>query len=267
MLLKILFLSVLQGIAEFLPISSSGHLVAAKTFLGIETEGVSLELALHAGTLLSICIYYIGMLRGLVLDLIAGKRGAWQYAGAIVLSMVPAGLAYAMVGDWLEEAFSDVRFVGPALMATGILLLTTRREKTADSAPVSEPSIAPVKALWMGVGQVVAMLPGVSRSGTTIWVARLCRVPATEAVRFSFLMSVPVIAGACALKGIKAFCCAEATEAAAASVPGWMLLVGGLVAAVVGYLSLRFLVRMLSRGYFWVFGVYCLLAGLLLVML
>lgn len=268
--LKVLLLSVLQGVAEFLPISSSGHLVAAKTFLGIESEGVSLELALHAGTLVSVCIFYVSILRTLFLKAIKAERAAWRYLGAILVSMVPAGLVYVLLDDWIESAFETIQFVGPALILTGILLLTTRRGesgvKAADDAVVDVPSMSVWTALWMGIGQAVAMLPGVSRSGTTIWVARLCRVPAPDAARFSFLMSVPVIGGACFLKGVKALVGgAEEAAAEAAAVPGWVLGVGALVAAVVGYASLCLLVRLLNRGRFWIFGLYCLAVGLAIV--
>ena len=260
--LKVVCLAVLQGVAEFLPISSSGHLVAAQHLLRFSVPGVSLELALHAGTLLAVCVYYFGTIRDLVLGALRGSRRAWLYIAAVVLSMVPCAVVLALVGDWLENAFENIRFVGPALLFTGVLLLTTRRGEAApDGVSPKAPSL-PV-AFLIGVGQAVAMLPGVSRSGTTIWVARLCRVDPAEAARFSFLMSVPVIAGGCLLEVLDCIAPPEAMAAAdaAAPLPAWMLGAGAVIAALVGYASLCLLVKLLSRGRFWVFGVYCLAVG------
>lgn len=275
-LLKVILLSILQGIAEFLPISSSGHLVAAQHFLGFSTPGVSLELALHAGTLVSVCLFYFTAIRTLVCNAVSGSRAAWFYMGAIVLSMIPCGVAYAVLGDWLEEAFENIRFVGPALMATGLLLLTTRHPTESPRPSPLQPSTSDLPsstfsfqfrdAFLMGLGQMVAMLPGVSRSGTTIWVARLCRVPPAEAARFSFLMSVPVIGGACLLDIPDVLSAMEPVSEGATVLPVWMLGIGALISAVVGYASLTLLVRMLNRGRFWFFGVYCLLAGLFLTL-
>ena len=271
--LKVIALAVLQGVAEFLPISSSGHLVAAQHLLRFTVPGVSLELALHAGTLLAVFVFYFATIRRLVLDVLRGSRAAWLYIAAVVLSMIPCGFVVALAGDRLEQAFENVRFVGPALLFTGVLLLTTRRNAPADApdadaadAPPAEASAKapslPV-ALLIGIGQAVAMLPGVSRSGTTIWVARLCRVSPAEAARFSFLMSVPVIAGGCLLEMLDYVSAPKSMVAAeaASSLPAWMLAAGAAVAALVGYASLCLLVRVLHRGRFWIFGVYCLLAG------
>lgn len=267
--LKVVALAVLQGVAEFLPISSSGHLVAAQHLLRFSVPGVSLELALHAGTLLAVCVFYFATIRELVADAFRGRRAAWLYIAAVALSMIPCGIVVALAGDRLERAFENIRFVGPALLFTGVLLLTTRRNAPADAPDAAPAAAAPAKApsllvaLLIGVGQAVAMLPGVSRSGTTIWVARLCRIPPAEAARFSFLMSVPVIAGGCLLELLDYVSVPESMVAAeaASTLPAWMLAAGAAVAALVGYASLVLLVRVLHRGRFWIFGVYCLLAG------
>lgn len=311
--LKVLFLAVLQGIAEFLPISSSGHLVLAKQLIHFSTPGVTLEIALHAGTLLSVCIFYFATIRTLFVGALKGTAAAWRYLAAILVSMIPCGIVYALFGDKLEEAFENVLFVGPALIFTGLLLLTIRQEKTgeevtsdqlpatgSDSGPAvtnrqpvadgktvgsgqknddsgqktnhcelvtpkpcrqQRPGLA--AALAIGFGQAVAMLPGVSRSGTTIWVARLLRVPSAEAARFSFLMSVPVIGGAAWMEILHLIDSPTemATAESVSTTPLWMIVVGAVVAGLVGYASLALLVRMLQRGRFRWFGVYCLVVG------
>ena len=244
-------------------------MVLAKRLIHFSMPGITLEIALHAGTLLSVCVFYFSSLRALCKEALKGASGAWRYLAAIVVSMVPCGLAYALFGDKLEEAFGDARFVGLALIFTGLLLLTIRQEKepeeaefgTSGSARGVRPRLAEAAAI--GVGQAVAMLPGVSRSGTTIWVARLLRIPPEESARFSFLMSVPVIGGATLLEVLHLLdsSAEPASTGAAAATPLWMVGVGAVVSAVVGYASLTLLVRMLRRGKFRWFGVYCLAVG------
>jgi undecaprenyl-diphosphatase len=268
-LLKVLFLACLQGIAEFLPVSSSGHLVLAKRLLHVSMPGITLEVALHAGTLLSVCVFYFSSLLALCKGALKGSSAAWRYLAAIVVSMVPCGVAYALFGDRLEEAFGDARFVGLSLIFTGLLLLTIRQKSgpeeeagTSYTGRRERPNL--FEAAAIGVGQAVAMLPGVSRSGTTIWVARLLRIPPEESARFSFLMSVPVIGGATLLEILSLFGSSEETTGgteAAGAIPLWMIGVGAVVSAVVGYASLTLLVRMLRRGKFRWFGVYCLTVG------
>ena len=261
-LIKVTCLATLQGIAEFLPVSSSGHLVLGKSLLGLSSPGNTLEIALHAGTLLSICVFYGASISALARDMCRGKRAALRYALAIAVSMVPCGITYALFGDWLEASFSHPRIVGPAWLVTAAMMFTLPRPQ-ADEDPartILSPTSGEVPfwtALLVGLGQAVAMLPGVSRSGTTIWVARRCRLPAPEAARFSFLMSLPVIGGATLLTLSKLW----ETAPAETTMSGGALIVGTVVAAVVGYASLALLMRMLSRGRFWVFGVYCAIAG------
>ena len=265
--LKIALLSVFQGIAEFLPISSSGHLVLGQDLLGIESPGASLEIALHAGTLLSVFVFYGVSISALAGGLFRGRRAAFRYALAVFVSMIPCGIAYAFLGDCLKSVFDRTDVVGPCWLLTAALMFTMPRAAADDGDDGSEPPVVaaprPVP-LWIaflaGLGQAVAMLPGVSRSGTTIWVARRCRLPAADAARFSFLMSLPVIGGATLL--MVADIGSETEAAAGGAIPGWMLAAGAAISAVVGYASLTLLVRMLSRGRFWVFGVYCALAGI-----
>ena len=271
--LKVAFLAVFQGIAEFLPVSSSGHLVIGQELLGLESPGTSLEIALHAGTLLSVFVFYGVSISSLACGMFRGRRAAFRYALAVFVSMIPCGLAYAFLGDWLKAVFDRPVVVGPCWLLTAALMFAMPRAdaKDGDRLPgTSDGDRLPAGAglrpipLWIalltGLGQAVAMLPGVSRSGTTIWVARRCRVPAADAARFSFLMSLPVIAGATLLMVADLGAEAGAAEGAQ-TLSGWTLAGGATISAVVGYASLSLLVRMLARGRFWVFGVYCAVAG------
>ena len=268
--LKIASLAILQGVAEFLPISSSGHLVVGKTLLGLESPGNTLEIALHAGTLLSVLVFYGASISAIAGGMFRGRRSAFRYVLAIAVSMIPCGILYGLLGDWLEETFDKPWIVGPAWLVTAVLMFTIPRSRKGsdnpsdplDGAGFAVPPDVPLRAaLLTGLGQALAMLPGVSRSGSTIWVARRCGLSAPDAARFSFLMSLPVIGGATLLTLAKLGSEADAAASAANATPGWMFAAGAAISAVVGYASLALLVRMLGRGRFWVFGVYCALAG------
>ena len=238
-------LAILQGIAEFLPISSSGHLVLGKSLLGMRELGMRLDVFLHVGTLLAIFAFYFSVIRRIVVNL------EWSYLAKVVLSAVPAGVVGLLFKDQLEAAFASTKMVGGALLFTGAVLTVTR------FLPKGGKDVSFLRALLMGLAQAVAILPGVSRSGMTLAAARAAKVDAEKSAEFSFLMSAPPIAGAALLELLKSLKAADG-----AAEVGWGLtLYGGLVAAVVGYLSLKLLVASLKSRWFWLFGPYCLAAG------
>lgn len=259
---EVIILSVLQGIAEFLPVSSSGHLVLGRTLLGLGDVGIRLDVFLHVGTLVSVFAFYWATVRRLASGLFdatspANRAAAWSYALKIVLSAVPAGVVGLFFMDSVEAAFASPKAVGGALLFTGLVLTATR------FLPTGEKGVSTVRALLLGLAQAVAILPGVSRSGMTLAAARAAKVDAEKAAEFSFLMSAPPIAGAALLEVLKAVRASGAAESAAA-VPeiGWGLCaVGAVLAAVVGYAALALLVKSLKGRWFWLFGPYCLLAG------
>ena len=252
-------LSVLQGVAEFLPISSSGHLVLGKSLLNMQDAGIRLDVFLHVGTLVAVFAFYWATVWRLVRGCLRREGEAWAYAGKLVLSAVPAGIVGVLGKDALETAFASPRAVGFALMFTGVVLTATR------FLPKGTSAVSWWKALLMGLAQAVAILPGVSRSGMTLAAARAGKVEAAASAEFSFLMSAPPIAGAALLEVLKA---AKAVEGAATADVDWGACVfGAALAAVVGYFSLKLLVRSLKGRWFWLFGPYCLAAGLLTVLL
>lgn len=264
-MLKIAFLAVLQGIAEFLPVSSSGHLVISQHFLGIQAEGVRLDVCLHAGTLISILAYYRKTLCRLFADCLspnAGKSaraGAWGFVFRLFVSTTPAVIVYFLCEDHIGELFENAKMVGALLMFTGAVLVGTR------FLPRGKKDVGFLRAVLMGVGQAVALLPGVSRSGMTLASARAGGVDGERAAEFSFLMSTPLIVGALIIEIMKS---AGETAADAAVQPSWTMLIFGMsVAAAVGYFSLAVLVKALKGKWFWLFGPYCIAAGLLTVIL
>ncbi len=255
-LLQMTFLAVVQGLTEFLPVSSSGHLVLAKHLLGFEAiSGLGVELLLHAGTLVAVLAYYRRLIAKTALGLFRREPEAWRFAFAIALSMIPAVTLGLLFEERLEALAENPTFVCGALAFTGVLLLGTRRFGRDAGRDVS-----PVRGLLMGVAQAVAMLPGVSRSGSTIAMSRFLGVASDKAAAFSFLMVVPVILGGNALHLLKALHGHDSSAFAGLTWP--MGLIGFAVSALVGYLSVAWMVRLLGRHCFWRFGFYCLAVGL-----
>ena len=201
-LIDVIVLALVQGLTEFLPVSSSGHLVLSKEFLGVDDPGVALEIVLHLGTLLAVVIYYandwIELVRG-TLRFLGGRRDhgareAFNMTRNLVLATLPAALAGVLIGDRVEAAFQSPLFVCGALVFTGLLLLMTRLAGRG-GGPVT-----PWRSLAVGVFQMLALFPGVSRSGSTIAGGMFSGIRSEEAARFSFLLSVPIILGAAAFK-------------------------------------------------------------------
>ena len=249
----IIVLAVLQGVAEFLPISSSGHLVIGQHLLGVNEPGMRLDLCLHFGTLLSICVFY----RKVIGRIIANFE--WVYVLKILASALPAVAVYACFKDFIDGMFENARMVGALLMFTGAVLIGTR------FMPRGNREVGFGRALLMGLGQALALLPGVSRSGMTLASARAGKVDPEKSAEFSFLMSAPLILGGMVLEVLKEM---RQIHLRPLDSLGWGdLAVGAAVAAVVGYFSLALLVKALKGKWFWLFGPYCLVAGLLTLLL
>ena len=248
-MIEVTLLSILQGIAEFLPISSSGHLVLGKSLLGMNEMGMRIDIFLHVGTLLAIFAFYFAIIRRIIVNL------EWSYVLKVVVSAVPAGIIGVLFKDQLEEAFASTKMVGGALVFTGVILTATR------FIPKGDKDVSFGRAILMGLAQAVAILPGVSRSGMTLAAARASKVEAEKSAEFSFLMSAPPIAGAAFLEFMKSL---KASDAAmTAEVPWGLTIYGCFLAAVVGYFSLKLLLKSLKGRWFWLFGPYCILAGAL----
>jgi undecaprenyl-diphosphatase len=248
-MIEVTLLSVLQGVAEFLPISSSGHLVLGKSLLGMKEMGMRIDIFLHVGTLLAIFAFYFAIIRRIVMNL------EWSYMLKVIVSAVPAGIIGILFKDQLEEVFASTKMVGGALIFTGVILTATR------FIPKGDKDVSFGRAILMGLAQAVAILPGVSRSGMTLAAARASKVEAAKSAEFSFLMSAPPIAGAAILELLKSL--KESGAAETAEVSWGLTIYGCLLAAVVGYFSLKLLVKSLKGRWFWLFGPYCILAGTL----
>lgn len=249
--LQIIAMGVLQGVTEFLPVSSSGHLALAGHFFGLESKGASLEIFLHSGTLLSVLIFYRRKLWVLLRGVFRREQNSWLYAGWVLVSMLPAGLFYALGGDFVESVYDKPAAVAAMLCVTGVILLLTM---AIEKRPGRERPFNWVDSLFMGIAQALALFPGISRSGSTIAAGRLAGVKPAEAAEFSFIMSLPVICGALLVDMAKDGLADNGISMGAC-------VAGATVAAVTGCISIVALVRILNRGKLWMFGVYCLAVG------
>ncbi len=245
-----ILLGLVQGLTEFLPVSSDGHLAVIGHVAGVHTPGVFVEVALHVATLGSILVVYGRRFWQLVVGVLRRQPDALRYAGLLIIGMIPAGLVGIFLQHLIERAFQSLWAAGVGFLVTAACLWSTRHRGPEGA---SQPS--PRGALIIGLAQAFAPLPGVSRSATTIssglWVG-LGAVPAAD---FSFLMAIPLIAGA----GLVEARHASADIAQVGAVP---LLVGCIVAFLSGVFAIRFLVAMLRRGRFYLFAPYCLAIGL-----
>ena len=248
-----LFLGVLQGATEFLPVSSSGHLVMGQAFLGVEQPGVGLEIVLHLATLASVLAVYRERIVALAAGVFRRDPEALRYAGLLVLASVPAGIVGVGLGGFFESLFDSLRATGAALVFTGCVLWTARRPLARS------PSGAPdaLAALVMGVAQALAIVPGVSRSGTTVAAALWRGVAPAEAAAFSFLMSIPAVSGAALLK------LSDARAAGVLASPQtWM---AAVAACVAGVLAIRAFHALLESRAFHCFAPYLWAAGAVLL--
>ncbi len=249
------FLGAIQGLTEFLPVSSSGHLVLFQNLLGYKEPELLLDTTLHLGTLTAVCIYFYSELKEIASDSIKldTKSPHVNLLIWILVASIPTGLIGIIFKDTLESLFHDSFKVGIMLIITGFILLTTRlvRHETSSSL-----KIGLLPALAIGIAQGIAIMPGISRSGATIACGLIIGLDRELAGKFSFLLSIPAILGAVVLQ-LKG---EEITRVGIASLGA-----GFLAAAVVGLLSLKLLMGIVKKGRLHYFAPYCWLAGIVAI--
>lgn len=256
-------LAIVQGLTEFLPISSSGHLVLVPYLVEWTDQGLAFDVAVHFGSLIAVVVFFrediVGLLRGSVQILGGDVRSPQAYmALAIALGTIPAAAAGLLFASWIEANLRDPAIIVYTLAGYGILMAL------ADRYAKREKGITEVRikdALIIGAAQALALVPGTSRSGVTITAGRLLGFERQDAARFSFLLSAPVILLATLYKG---------GELILGSVPvAWSeLALGAAVSAVVAYLSIEFFMRFVTRIGLAPFAIYRLgLAALIVYVL
>ncbi|MEE9573125.1 MAG: undecaprenyl-diphosphate phosphatase [Candidatus Neomarinimicrobiota bacterium] len=242
-------LGIIQGLTEFLPISSSGHLVIGQKVLGISIAGNLFEVVVHLGTLGSVLIIFWPDILQLITSL--KSETTKKYIFAIVIGTMPAVIIGFLFKDIISEAFENIRIVAITLILTGIILLSTKFVKT------KLKDIAIGSALLIGFAQAMAIVPGISRSGITISLGMQLGIAPEKAAKFSFLLAIPAIVGAGLLTG------SDLIESSEPTLSWSVLLVGFLSSLIVGWISLRWLLGLIRSGKFYWFGVYCVLIGIL----
>ena len=268
-----IILGLLQGLAEFLPISSSGHLVLGHELLGMKEAGMFFDVMLHAGTLLSIFVVFHKKIIDIIVGCLHRDKDQLREAGYIILASIPTALIGLGFKDALEGLFENPRAVCVAELFTGLLLFTSQWGATGAKHPDNEGvKMNWWRALVTGTVQGIACIPGISRSGSTISAMMFMGVNRKYAGEFSFLMSIPAVGGAALLDAIKwAKCQNLATNApeekiqACANATGFSpeLLVGMLVSFIFGIIALKWLMTFLQKGKFQHFAWYVWAVGIL----
>ena len=244
--LDALILGILQGITEFLPVSSSGHLVIGQKLLGINVPGNAFEVILHIGTLMSILVVFWPDIHRLLGDI--KDYNTRIYIFTLLLGTTPAIIVGLLSKDQISSMFDNTHTVALALIVTGIILISSKwfLNKKSD--------LTLIKGFNIGLAQALAIIPGISRSGVTICTGLMMGLSTKEAARFSFLLAIPAISGAGIL---------TAMDIDKISLGMDVIFVGFLSSFLVGWAALKWLLNLLKTGKFHWFGVYCLLLGII----
>lgn len=255
--LEALVLGLVQGLTEFLPVSSSGHLEIGSVLLGLESsDNLLFAIVVHFATALSTVVVYRSDISSIFTGLVKADKDAWSFALVIAISMIPVGIVGVFFQEEVEAFFAgNILLVGLMLLVTASLLTLSHFYKSG------EENVSPIKGFIIGLAQAVAVLPGISRSGATISTALLLGVDRAKAARFSFLMVIVPILGAAVLK-LKDFMEAPAQVSISSSV----LIIGFLSAFLIGYLACKWMVKLVTQGRLVFFAVYCGLVGLIAIL-
>jgi len=243
--LDTLILAILQGLTEFLPISSSGHLVIGQKLLDINLPGNAFEVVLHIGTLMSVLTVFRVELKTLLFNL--NDPSNRYYISAIAYGTIPAILVGLLLKDYISLIFDNIQFVSISLIFTGIMLIASK------FIIIRNVKLTVFIALIIGLAQAAAIIPGISRSGSTICMGILLGLSSSEAARFSFLLSIPVIIGAALLTALNIETMPFGFD---------IVLLGIVFSYLVGWISLKWLLNILNSGKLYWFGVYCFIIGL-----
>ena len=275
------FLALLQGLSEFLPISSSGHLALVAPVFGWPDQGLAFDIAVHGGTLLAVLVYCrrecINMICGIFsfCRRIFGRDAlsplpdnGEKMAFLLILATVPVVIAGFILHDWVASMARNPVLIGTTTLGFGLLLgiadlYGNRQSKTQKSLD----ELTWQHALWIGLWQMLAIIPGVSRSGITVTAARFLSIDRAAAMRFSFLLAIPTISGALTLGMSKQFSDtktgADILNTLTLSITDYLL--AALLAALIAFLAMGLLIRWLQHSGFWPFVLYRLVLGMALI--
>ncbi len=258
--IKAIILGLIQGLTEFLPVSSSGHLVLFSNFMQFEQSGIAFDVFVHIGTLFSVLIAFRKELTQMIIapfviwlqkkeDKELKEFLSWDLY--VVVATIPAVIIGLFFKDAIEHAFTSILLVYSMLMVTGLLMFLTRFLKERNTP------LGYTNSFIIGIAQAFAILPGISRSGSTIFTGLAFGIDRVKAAKFSFIMSIPAILGAAVLQ-LKDLAAAPPTFH-----ESMIYLVGGIMSALTGYLAIVWLIKIVRRGKLEWFGYYCFTVGLI----
>lgn len=242
-----IFLAIIQGLTEFLPISSSGHLVISQKLLGLKPP-ILFDILVHVGTLGAIIIYFWKPL----------LKISKQTVSMVVIGTIPAAVAGLFLQRYIAQIFDSLRLVGMALLITAGLLFSSCQFKSLNKQKRLFKYLKWKDALFIGIFQALAILPGISRSGLTIVAGLWRRADRETAFRFSFYLAIPAILGALALQ-IPDLIDGQVTYLSQG-------ILGMVIAGIIGYGALKILEETLLSAKFWLFGIYCLILGIIILL-
>ena len=247
-----IILGFVQGLTEFLPVSSSGHLSLTQSILNVRCDTVFFSLSVHLGTLVAVCAVFYK-------DIVALFKKPYKNLLLLLVATIPAGAVGVLFESTLSEFFSSTTILIYTFLATAILLFIAQNVKSKKSiSTIGYPS-----ALLMGIGQAFAILPGLSRSGTTIAVGLLCKKRRDEVAKFSFLMSIPIILGGVLLKSIHlGVSISQGVPISALGIDILPTIIASIVAGLSGYLSIKWMLRLINKAEFTSFSVYLVILSL-----
>ncbi len=261
-LLHVIVLALVQGVTEFLPISSSAHLILPKELLGWPDQGLAFDVAVHVGTLSAVLLYFRRDVGALICGWCASVAGRGhsddsRLAWYIVASTVPAGLAGLLFNDLIETHLRSISVIAATTIIFGLLLALADRNGDRNSKSLVQLTL--MSALIIGAAQAIALIPGTSRSGITITAALLLGFSRVDAARFSFLLSIPVIVLSGGYKGLSLL--------EQAGVDWFSISLGVVISAISAYVCIHYFLAVINRMGMLPFVVYRMILGLFLLVL
>ncbi|MEI6101371.1 MAG: undecaprenyl-diphosphate phosphatase [Eubacteriales bacterium] len=249
--IQAVLLGLVQGITEFLPVSSSGHLVLMQQLMGLENVPIFFDTMLHMGTLVAVVVVLFWDIIGIF------RHPIKNHLGMLIIATIPAAAAGYLLGDFFESVFKNGQFLGICFLATALILILS--ELIAARIKVKK-QITIKNALIMGVMQAVAIFPGISRSGSTIAGGLFSGVDRTQAARFSFLMSIPIIIGSSGSSGMNAL------QTGMGDVSWTAVIAGTIAAAIMGYFAVKFMLAIIQKTKLYSFAVYVAILGVFVIL-
>lgn len=254
---SVIFLAIVQGLTEFFPISSSGHLAVIPFMFDMNIDNpIAFDIFLHLGTLGAVVLFLWRDLASILQRLTHKDNSVFPLCWKILLALVPAMIAGLLCNDFISSLFEDITrigYIGYAYLGTAFLLLISifflRGKKTMETFTYTD-------ALVIGIFQALALIPGFSRSGFTLFGALVVGLKRKEAFKFSFLISIPVILGAALL---------EIKDIQGLDISSLYLLLGFMIALFTGLFALFWLKKLLNQAKLWIFSLYCALFGVLIL--